>query len=227
MYPYNGYAAQPGYGYPDPYAQPYGYPPSPYAAMASPYPVIDPYAAPMIASPVLGVAAPVVAAPMMLGPNYVIQIAGRSIDCPIKDKFKASGKPSPFLAVYCTTNPYQPLTYYQQRQETIDTEYKQTFAQVDPEWLMIHKSEVIHGTQDPAWLPFTLSLQQICSGNWDAAIKFEVWSHHSTIGHDFIGGGLTTLRELQTQREVRIINKRRVGIFNSAGILQLVQFAQV
>eukprot|EP01112_Ceratiomyxa_fruticulosa_P016838 TRINITY_DN513_c0_g2_i2.p1 TRINITY_DN513_c0_g2~~TRINITY_DN513_c0_g2_i2.p1 ORF type:complete len:164 (+),score=31.79 TRINITY_DN513_c0_g2_i2:201-692(+) len=153
----------------------------------------SPYGAPMMA-PV----APVVAAPVVVGPNYLFQLHGSSLDRPIKDIImKATGQPSPFLAVYATTNPFQPLTYYQQRSERHETEDKQYFGNVDPDWVMVYKSETIHSTKNPTWNPFTLSLQQICNGNWDAGIKIEVWDHHDVIGHDFIGSCVTTLRELQ------------------------------
>jgi len=216
MYPYaaGGYGA--GYGYPPAVSYPGTYPAAGYGA----YP----------AYPAAGYGAPAVAAPMpvVLGPNYIFQFAGCRLDRPIKDIiFKASGKPSPFLAIYCTTNPYQPLTFYQQKAESIETGYRQTFGAIDPDWVMIHKSETVHGCQNPTWAPVTFSLQQLCAGNWDAPIKFEVWDHHDSIGHDFIGGALTTLRELQAQREVRLVNRRRIGIFNTSGLIQMLQFNQI
>lgn len=232
MYPYGGGYGAPGYGAPGYGAPGYGAPGYGAPGYGGGYPPAYPgYGAPGYGAPVgvpvvgTGVVAPV---PVVVGPNYLIQFHVHNIDRPIKDIIlKATGQPSPFLAVYATTNPFQPLTYYQQRMERLETDEKQYFGNVDPDWVLVYKSETIHNNKSPTWNPFTLSLQQLCSGNWDAGIKFDVWDHHDMINHDFLGSAVTTLRELQAQREVRLTNRRRVGVFNTSGLLQLTQFAQV
>lgn len=90
---------------------------------------------------------------------------------------------------------------------------------------MIYRSETIMNNQHPTWAPFTVNLISLCGGNIDSVFKIEVWDSDVHSNHDFIGGAVTTIRELMTSKELRLVNKRRIGIHNSSGRIEVVRCA--
>jgi len=99
------------------------------------------------------------------------------------------------------------------------------FGGLSGKWALIHRSETIKNNQNPVWAPFTIDINALVGGDMDRVFKLEVWDSDNHSNHDFIGGNVTTLRELMASREVRLINKHRVGIYNSAGRVEVLKCA--
>eukprot|EP01113_Clastostelium_recurvatum_P011480 TRINITY_DN1584_c0_g1_i1.p3 TRINITY_DN1584_c0_g1~~TRINITY_DN1584_c0_g1_i1.p3 ORF type:complete len:307 (-),score=65.42 TRINITY_DN1584_c0_g1_i1:51-971(-) len=221
---YPGYPA-PGYpGSPSGYAAPYptyGAPaaPAPYG-YAAPYPTYG--AAPVVAAPMM--AAPVMAvgvAPVVVGgPSFAFHFRGLRLD-----RKDILSKSDPFLCILACRNPHQYVGRHTIKANRKETKHSKKFGQPSANWYVMHRTETIMNNQNPVWQPFTLPLASLCQGNIDAPIKIEVWDfdHHSN--HDFIGSAVTTLRDLQVCREVRLVNKRRIGIFNTSGVVEVMKCA--
>jgi hypothetical protein len=225
--PPNQYPPQ---GYP-PAPAPYGYPPAPAWApapvAAAPlasygYGAPAPYAAytPAVAvTPAYAAVMPAI--PMGLGipQNYVFQFQGVHLDR--KDIFSKS---DPFLAIFASKHPGGYRGGYNiARQEARSTKYNKKFGGVSGNWVLVHRTETLKNNQNPVWAPFTVNLLSICGGNFDTVFKIEVWDSDVHTNHDFIGGNVTTMRELTTSKEVRLINKRRIGIYNTSGRLEVLR----
>lgn len=219
--------AQPAYAqYPPPAAYPaatawappaagYAYPAAPAVAVA---PVA--YAAAPAYTPAVAYAAPAMAVPMgMPAMNFVLQFQGVHLDR--KDIFSKS---DPFLAIFASRHPggYRG-GYLIARREAHSTKHNKKFGGISGNWVLIHRTETLHNNQNPVWAPFTVNLYSLCGGNFDTVFKIEVWDSDVHTNHDFIGGAVTTMRELQTSKEVRLINRRRIGIYNTSGRLEVIR----
>lgn len=162
-----------------------------------------------------------VAMPMMGMPvqNYVFQFRGVHLDR--KDVFSKS---DPFLAVFASRHPggYR-MGQSLSRQESKSTKRNKTFGGLSGNWTLVHRTETIRNNQNPTWAPFNVNLYALCGGNHDTPFKIEVWDSDVHTNHDFIGSCVTTMRELNASREVRLINKRRIGIYNSSGRVEVVR----
>jgi hypothetical protein len=170
----------------------------------------------MYATPAMGVAAIPMGMPAM---NFVMQFQGVHLDR--KDIFSKS---DPFLAIFASRHPGGYRGGHNiARQEARSTKKNKKFGGISGNWVLIHRTETLHNNQNPTWAPFTVNLYSLCGGNFDTVFKIEVWDNDVHTNHDFIGGSVTTMRELQTSKEVRLINKRRIGIYNTSGRLEVLR----
>ena len=89
---------------------------------------------------------------------------------------------------------------------------KDTFSKSDPlliisklmgqgQYVPVHRTEVIQNTLNPSWKPFSLSVRDLCNGDWDKTLRFEVFDWDARGKSDLIGGFTTSLRELSTAME--------------------------
>jgi len=154
--------------------------------------------------------------------NYTLQFRGNRLDR--KDVFSKS---DPFLVLMASKHPGGYLSRHQIKNERKETKRMKKFGEHSTNWVVIHRTETIHNSQNPVWQPFVVNLFTLCAGNLDSPFKIEVWDSDSHSAHDFIGSCVTTIRDLQVMREIRLINKRRIGIFNSSGQLEVLKCAPV
>jgi len=215
--PQQAYATQPQYAYPPAttwgapsvqyaYAAPVAYAPAPTVTYAAPvaytqYPTQIPPQMPM--------------APL----NFVFQFQGMHLDR--KDLFSKS---DPFLAIFASRHPggYRG-GYILAKREDYSTRHIKRFGGLSGKWAMIHRTETLHNNQNPTWNPFVVDLYALCGGNYDNVFKIEVWDYDHHTNHDFIGGAVTSLRQLMASQEVRLINRRRIGFVNTSGRLQVLR----
>ncbi|TNN71134.1 Copine-2 [Liparis tanakae] len=71
--------------------------------------------------------------------------------------------------------------------------------------MLVHRTEVIKNTLDPAWKPFTVPLISLCNGDVDRNIKVLCYDYDNDGGHDFIGEFQTTAAKLsEAQNSVEV-----------------------
>jgi hypothetical protein len=89
-------------------------------------------------------------------------------------------------------------------------------------WIPVYKSEVVDKEENPIWQPFTLGIDQLCQGNLDKLLRFEVWDHDFVKPHDMIGYACTTLRRIEGSGHILDLiiprKENRKGYVNS-GVL--------
>uniref|UniRef100_A0A672QBD4 Copine-8-like n=1 Tax=Sinocyclocheilus grahami TaxID=75366 RepID=A0A672QBD4_SINGR len=66
----------------------------------------------------------------------------------------------------------------------------------DGTFTICHKTEVVKNTLDPVWQAFKIPVRALCNGDYDRAIKIEVYDWDRDGGHDYIGQFSTSYREL-------------------------------
>jgi len=201
----SSYGAYPGY---PPQSYGYGgYPPAPAPYGAAPYPGVG------VGVGVVGVAptAVVGVAPVVGEVNYVLHLKGCRLDR--KDVFSKS---DPFLTISVPRNPL-----YAGKGSMKSKKGGGSTAQ----WSVVHRTETIRDNQNPVWQPFTLGLMAILGGNMEKPIKVEVWDYDQSNTHDLIGKAVTTLREMQVMKEIRLVNKKRIGFGNHAGLVEVLKCA--
>ncbi|KAL6474225.1 hypothetical protein MHYP_G00177860 [Metynnis hypsauchen] len=66
----------------------------------------------------------------------------------------------------------------------------------DGTYTICHKTEVVKNTLDPVWQAFKIPVRALCNGDYDRAIKIEVYDWDRDGGHDYIGEFKTSYREL-------------------------------
>ncbi|KTF75511.1 hypothetical protein cypCar_00018288, partial [Cyprinus carpio] len=66
----------------------------------------------------------------------------------------------------------------------------------DGTFTICHKTEVVKNTLDPVWQAFKIPVRALCNGDYDRAIKIEVYDWDRDGGHDYIGEFSTSYREL-------------------------------
>uniref|UniRef100_A0AAR2K4H6 C2 domain-containing protein n=1 Tax=Pygocentrus nattereri TaxID=42514 RepID=A0AAR2K4H6_PYGNA len=83
----------------------------------------------------------------------------------------------------------------------------------DGTYTICHKTEVVKNTLDPVWQAFKIPVRALCNGDYDRAIKIEVYDWDRDGGHDYIGEFKTSYRELSKGQsqfnvwEVRSVTK--------------------
>ena len=86
---------------------------------------------------------------------------------------------------------------------------KDTFSKSDPillisklmgqgQYVPVHKTEVVKNSLNPSWQPFSLPLSNLCNGDWNRTLRFEVFDWDARGKSDLIGGFTTNLTELST-----------------------------
>eukprot|EP01087_Luapelamoeba_hula_P003398 TRINITY_DN131_c1_g1_i2.p1 TRINITY_DN131_c1_g1~~TRINITY_DN131_c1_g1_i2.p1 ORF type:complete len:205 (+),score=35.26 TRINITY_DN131_c1_g1_i2:151-765(+) len=94
-------------------------------------------------------------------------------------------------------------------------------------WVVVHKTEWVKDNLNPTWRPFTIDINTLAHGNLEQPFMVEVWDWDDSGHHDLIGSNRTTLRELQTLREVRLDNPARVGFSSTAGRVEVLKCGPV
>lgn len=218
-------APAPYYGAPSPYPPSYSSapfsPPPPYPAPV-PYTAAPAYSVAMAAPVAVAVGVPYPVSPVSYGMRFVMQFKARDLDR--KDLFSKS---DPFLALFASCHPGGYITHQQvkaNRKETKHARFRK-FAEHSKNWRVIQRTETVKNCQHPTWAPFYVDLYQLCGGNMDGSFKIEVWDSDDHTHHDFIGSVVTSVRDLQVMREIRLVNKSRIGIFNTSGIVEVLQCA--
>ncbi|XP_041375225.1 copine-3-like isoform X2 [Gigantopelta aegis] len=71
-------------------------------------------------------------------------------------------------------------------------------------WQIVHRTEVIKNTLDPAWRPITISMASLCGGDLDKTLKIDVCDWDNDGSHDLIGGFTTCVNDMlkAQQKEV-------------------------
>jgi len=93
------------------------------------------------------------------------------------------------------------------------------------QWVVVHKTEVIKNTLNPTWKPFKLPLNQVCNGDYERKLKFEVTDWDSDGSHDYIGSFITNMSSLKIapveKTEFKFINEKKKGKsgYKHSGIL--------
>jgi len=83
------------------------------------------------------------------------------------------------------------------------------------EWTLVKRTEVIKNSLDPSWKPFEISMDALCKGDADRAIKFVILDWDSDGSEDLIGEFQTTLREM-TGLDAPSSAKTAFDVINSA-----------
>ncbi|XP_034019025.1 copine-8 [Thalassophryne amazonica] len=101
----------------------------------------------------------------------------------------------------------------------------------DGTFTICHKTEVVKYTLNPVWEAFKIPVRALCNGDYDRAIKVDVYDWDRDGGHDFIGEFSTTYRELARGRNqfnvYEVINpKKKVKKKNyvNSGTVTLLSF---
>uniref|UniRef100_A0A8C1N9H4 Copine VIII n=1 Tax=Cyprinus carpio TaxID=7962 RepID=A0A8C1N9H4_CYPCA len=105
----------------------------------------------------------------------------------------------------------------------------------DGTFTICHKTEVVKNTLDPVWQAFKIPVRALCNGDYDRAIKIEVYDWDRDGGHDYIGEFSTSYRELskgQSQFTVwEVLNpkkkKKKKKYLNSGTVTLLSCFIDV
>ncbi|XP_077090056.1 copine-8 [Siphateles boraxobius] len=101
----------------------------------------------------------------------------------------------------------------------------------DGTFTICHKTEVVKNTLNPVWQAFKIPVRALCNGDFDRAIKVEVYDWDRDGSHDFIGEFSTSYRELsrgQSQFNVyEVINlkkKAKKKKYLNSGTVTLLSF---
>ncbi|KAJ8269057.1 hypothetical protein COCON_G00116640 [Conger conger] len=101
----------------------------------------------------------------------------------------------------------------------------------DGTFTICHKTEVVKNTLNPVWQAFKIPVRALCNGDYDRAIKIEVYDWDRDGSHDFIGEFTTTYRELsrgQSQFNVyEVFNPKKRGKkkkYQNSGTVTLLSF---
>uniref|UniRef100_A0A8C2TD91 Copine 5 n=1 Tax=Coturnix japonica TaxID=93934 RepID=A0A8C2TD91_COTJA len=80
----------------------------------------------------------------------------------------------------------------------------------DGTFTICHKTEVMRNTLNPVWPAFAIPVRALCNGDYDRAIKVEVYDWDRDGSHDFIGEFTTSYRELaRGQSQFNVYEVRR------------------
>uniref|UniRef100_A0A8B9Z9A5 Copine 5 n=1 Tax=Anas platyrhynchos TaxID=8839 RepID=A0A8B9Z9A5_ANAPL len=80
----------------------------------------------------------------------------------------------------------------------------------DGTFTICHKTEVVRNTLNPVWPAFAIPVRALCNGDYDRAIKVEVYDWDRDGSHDFIGEFTTSYRELaRGQSQFNVYEVRR------------------
>ncbi|EGG22130.1 C2 calcium/lipid-binding region-containing protein [Cavenderia fasciculata] len=208
------------YGYPQAAPSPYGYPQAPYGApspyggypgaVPSPYGVGYPsYGAPAMNVPVVGPAA-VIAAPTLLAVdvNYVIHFKGCRLD-----RKDILSKSDPFFTLSVPSRPgITSLASYKSSKKSGGS---------GGGWTVVYRSETIRDNQNPTWAPFKISLNTL--GGLERPLRLCVMDHDLNGAHDKIGSAKISLREAMVMKEIRLINKKRIGFGSTSGLVEVLK----
>ncbi len=147
--------------------------------------------------------------------------SGREFSAPLKDGPAGSGK-STITVVAEELEVNKELIKMQLAGKGLDK--KDFFGKSDPyftiskgtstgQYVLVHKSEVIKNTLNPTWIPFSISVRDLCNNSEERELKFEIFDWNSSGVSDFIGSFSTNLKTLRTavveQRVFPCINEKK------------------
>ncbi|EGD81311.1 hypothetical protein PTSG_11347 [Salpingoeca rosetta] len=80
-------------------------------------------------------------------------------------------------------------------------------------WVRVHTTEVVKKTLDPTWRPFTITVGELCNGDYTRPLKFDVFDWDSDGGHDLIGSAESTLNDLIATKgsTLELINAKKAA----------------
>ncbi|EGC35159.1 hypothetical protein DICPUDRAFT_72456 [Dictyostelium purpureum] len=187
-----------------------GYPPQPYGAYPTPTPPVA-YGAYGVQPVAVGVTPVAVGITTVADVPYTLHIKGSRLDR--KDVFSKS---DPFVTISVPRNPL----YVGKKSVSYSGKAK---GGSTAQWAVVHRTETIRDNQNPVWQPFTIGLHTLCGGNLERPIKIECWDYDNGGAHDLIGKSVTSLREMQVMKEIRLVNKKRIGIGKTAGTIEVLK----
>ena len=94
----------------------------------------------------------------------------------------------------------------------------------DSSWLTIWKSEVIMKNLNPRWEQVTLPIQQLCSGEYDRALRISCFDWDSDGSTTLIGCTESSIFELMNhRRELSLINPSKIKhtSYKDSGVLKV------
>lgn len=95
---------------------------------------------------------------------------------------------------------------------------------------VVHRSEVIKNNLNPIWKPFAKSVVELCNGDYERKLKFDVFDWDSNGSHDYIGSFVTTLQELSIagveKKSFPCINeaKKKKSSYKNSGVVKVRSF---
>eukprot|EP00818_Percolomonas_sp_WS_P007429 CAMPEP_0117437242 /NCGR_PEP_ID=MMETSP0759-20121206/1423_1 /TAXON_ID=63605 /ORGANISM="Percolomonas cosmopolitus, Strain WS" /LENGTH=639 /DNA_ID=CAMNT_0005228869 /DNA_START=173 /DNA_END=2092 /DNA_ORIENTATION=+ len=93
-------------------------------------------------------------------------------------------------------------------------------SQQTGEWLLVHQSETIKKNLSPKWASFTLPARNLCHGDYNSTLKFDVFDWDKRSNDDLIGEIEMSVNQLLQRRGQLIqINNRNKKRGNSCGSL--------
>ena len=65
------------------------------------------------------------------------------------------------------------------------------------QWTIVHRTEVVSNNLNPNWKQFSLSLRELCNGDYERKLKVQVDDYDNDGSHDLIGSFITTMNKLK------------------------------
>lgn len=79
-----------------------------------------------------------------------------------------------------------------------------SLAELNIEWLKVHNTETCRtGKINPKFNLITITASKLCSGNFNAPIKIEYWSHNESGEHTYKGETIISINEIN---DLKIFN---------------------
>jgi hypothetical protein len=98
------------------------------------------------------------------------------------------------------------------------------------QYSVVHRSEVIKNTLNPTWKPFQKSVVELCNGDYNRSLKFDVYDWDSNGTHDYIGSFVTNLQELSIavveKKSFQCVNdiKKKKSSYKNSGVVFVKSF---
>lgn len=94
----------------------------------------------------------------------------------------------------------------------------------------VYESEVIKNSLDPSWDSFTKPVVEICNGDFDRKLKFDIYDHENDGTREFIGSFEATLNQLRIHHLERLTfschnpEKAKKSSYKNSGFVQVNGF---
>jgi hypothetical protein len=76
----------------------------------------------------------------------------------------------------------------------------------------VYETEWVAKNKDPMWDEFTVTVQDLCGGDYNEALLFEVWDHDKVGSDNYVGQFTTSLSELLSGRaDFKVLDKKNSG----------------
>ena len=94
------------------------------------------------------------------------------------------------------------------------------------------RSTVVKNSLNPSWPPITISVSELCGGDYDRQLKIEVLDHDDSGKNDMIGSFTTTLNMLKASQgagnqKFQLVNPKKQNrlMYKNSGTIHLGQFS--